>query len=77
VTGLLDFEAAHLADPLFNPPGKLVGRLSGPGLARSGLASVVSGCAHRPGLGESVHVLQVLHMVEQLASATSHPTSPA
>jgi aminoglycoside phosphotransferase len=77
VTGLLDFEAVRLADPLFDPAWWAWSvSFSGLGVLESAWPAFLAGAGidpAEPGLGERVRVLQVLRMMEQLAAGNLAP----
>jgi aminoglycoside phosphotransferase (APT) family kinase protein len=77
VTGLLDFEAARLADPLFDPAWWAWSvSFSGPGVLDAAWPAFLAGAGidpAEPGLAERVRVLQVLRMMEQLATGDLAP----
>jgi hypothetical protein len=72
VTGLLDFEAVRLADPLFDPAWWAWSvSFSGPVMLESSWSAFLAGAGIDPaelGLSERVRTLQVLRMMEQLAT---------
>jgi aminoglycoside phosphotransferase (APT) family kinase protein len=77
VTGLLDFEATRLADPLFDPAWWAWSvSFSGPGVLDAAWPAFLAGAGidpAEPRLPERVHVLQVLRMMEQLATGNLPP----
>jgi aminoglycoside phosphotransferase len=77
VTGLLDFEAARLADPLFDPAWWAWSvSFSGLGVLETAWPPFLAGAGINPAeprLGERVHALQVLRMMEQLANGNLAP----
>lgn len=77
VTGLLDFEAVRLADPLFDPAWWAWSvSFSGPGVLEAAWPAFLAGAGidpAEPGLSERVRVLQVLRMMEQLATGNLAP----
>jgi aminoglycoside phosphotransferase (APT) family kinase protein len=77
VTGLLDFEATRLADPLFDPAWWAWSvSFSGPGVLDAAWPAFLAGAGidpAEPGLAERVRVLQVLRMMEQLAAGALPP----
>ncbi len=77
VTGLLDLEAVRLADPLFDPAWWAWSvSFSGPGVLEAAWPPFLAGAGidpAEPRLGERVHALQVLRMMEQLASGNLAP----
>jgi aminoglycoside phosphotransferase (APT) family kinase protein len=77
VTGLLDFEAVRLSDPLFDPAWWAWSvSFSGPGVLEAAWPAFLAGAGidpDEPGLSERVRVLQVLRMMEQLASGNLAP----
>jgi len=77
VTGLLDFEAARLADPLFDPAWWAWSvSFSGPGVLEAAWPAFLAGAGidpAEPDLNERVSVLQVLRMMEQLATGNLAP----
>ena len=77
VTGLLDFEAVRLADPLFDPAWWAWSvSFSGPGVLETAWPPFLAGAGIDPAEsrpGECVHALQVLRMMEQLANGNLAP----
>ena len=77
VTGLLDLEAVRLADPLFDPAWWAWSvSFSGPGVLETAWPPFLAGAgidSAEPLLGERVHALQVLRMMEQLVSGNLEP----
>ena len=77
VTGLLDFEAVRLADPLFDAAwwARSVS-FSSPGVLQQAWPAFLNGAgidAAEPGLADRVRALQVLRMLEQLAAGNLAP----
>ncbi len=70
--GLLDFEAVRLADPLFDPAWWAWSvSFAGPGVLETAWPAFLAGAGidpAEPRLSERVRVLQVLRMMEQLAT---------
>jgi len=77
VTGLFDFEAVRLADPLFDPAWWAWSvSFSGPGVLETAWPPFLAGAdidPAEPRLSERVHALQVLRMMEQLARGNLVP----
>lgn len=77
VTGLLDFEAVRLADPLFDPAWWAWSvSFSSPGVLQEAWPAFLQGAridADEPELADRVRALQVLRMLEQLATGNLTP----
>jgi aminoglycoside phosphotransferase (APT) family kinase protein len=77
VTGLLDFEAVRLADPLFDAAWWAWSvSFSSPGVLRQAWPAFLDGAgidAAEPGLADRVRALQVLRMLEQLVAGNLTP----
>lgn len=77
VTGLLDFEAVRLADPLFDAAWWAWSvSFSSPGVLQQAWPAFLNGAgidAAEPGLADRVRALQVLRMLEQLAVGNLAP----
>jgi aminoglycoside phosphotransferase (APT) family kinase protein len=77
VTGLLDFEAVRLADPLFDAAWWAWSvSFSSPDVLQQAWPAFLDGAgidAAEPGLADRVRALQVLRMLEQLAAGNLAP----
>jgi len=77
VTGLLDFEAVRLADPLFDAAWWAWSvSFSSPGVLQQAWPAFLDGAgidAAEPGLADRIRALQVLRMLEQLAAGNLAP----